>query len=211
MTFRRLGLMLCFSALIQPTLADEDRSNLSSYTKSLILLAKGVDKLTNFTAERIATNERYVLAKAMVRLAGGFYALMIAKEKFVVAAELGVREGKTHFGEDELTDLRYSLSCVSDILSGNDFRIAASMGLEGDDYARLLRQSIRGKESVLSELARDLKAAPSDPQLREKILKDGEKARDFADGLYKTAMEVAKRLDDKVPVKVNARVCDRPR
>jgi hypothetical protein len=60
---------------------------LSTYTRTLVDLMNVFGKLDRAAADRMMENERYLLARLMLRMSNGFYALMYAKADLVKAME----------------------------------------------------------------------------------------------------------------------------
>jgi hypothetical protein len=212
----RLFRWLCLSAFIlllslgagQST---ESSNALSSYTKQLIDLTNLFQKLDKATAERMAANERYLMAKAMLRLSGGFYSLKRDKAQFVRAALRSIEwnnRGAPGMYESAAI-LQGTLDCLAAQFHKDGSRIGALVGFDGPSVSQQFEVLLEKKADSVDRIIHELGFDPKTPNLTDAIVKDAQAAWDAADALYRKTAEFAHVLDPSV-IPPDHPYCERP-
>ena len=174
------------------------RQPLTSYTRQLIELLNLFKKLDEAAATRMAENERYLMAKAMLRLSSAFYRLRNDKEELVRQIERGRRHGDRADVAHAVFALRSTVRCLSAQLNDKGARIGALVGFDGPAVEEQLREGLQGKILTLDDLLEDLGLSPRTPNLDEAIVNDARAAQKAADALYRRTAEFAHVLDPSV-------------
>jgi hypothetical protein len=173
---------------------------LSLYTQQLLELLNLFKKLDEATAARMAENERYLMAKSMLRLSGAFYQLRNDKNRFEYGIRWGIANGQ-HIHPDMygyVSMLQYTLSCLSAQLNEKGARIGALVGFDGPAVEKTLAKGLELKSRSLDDLIAKLGLDPETPNLDQLILADAAAAEEAADALYKKTAEFAHVLDPSV-------------
>ncbi|UPK26756.1 hypothetical protein [Bradyrhizobium sp. 195] len=203
---RRLARWLCFPALailfsLNVGQAAENPNALSSYTKQLIDLMNLFEKLDKATADRMAANERYLMAKAMLRLSGGFYRLKEDKARFARAVLLVIDSPRSAYDPmiyESSVLLQRTLNCLAAQFRKDGPRIGALVGFDGPSVARQFEIRLDAKARTVDKIVNELGLDPAAPDLKEVVVKDAETAWDTADALYRKSVEIAHSLDSSV-------------
>jgi hypothetical protein len=177
---------------------------LSTYTRTLVDLMNVFGKLDRAAADRMMENERYLLARLMLRMSNGFYALMYAKADLVKAMEdSSVPGASIDYGTyvPAVQKLQREVECLSAQFKDKGARIGALSEIDGISVERDLRKGLEEKVDDLKKVVRDMGMDPSASDglaLKAMIAADGEKARGTAERLYKMTAEFAHVLDPTV-------------
>src|SRR5271169_457652 len=138
------GLVLAMVVISTPSSrATDDKSTpLAEFTKQLVELMGIWSQLNQATADRMKENERYLLAKAMLRLSSGFYALKVAKEDFVASIKAVPADGSIDFSLyiPAVDKLNSAITCFSKQLTGQGARLGALSGIDGATVESNLRK-----------------------------------------------------------------------
>jgi hypothetical protein len=194
------GVALALAALPLPSLGAADDKPLSDYTEQLIDLMAFWGKLNQKVAERMQQNERYLLAKAMLRMSSGFYGLKIAKDGFAASIEAEPPDGTIDYGSyvPAVQKLQAAVDCFMKQLNGEGARLGVMTEINGSDIEANLRKGLEEKVADLREVARDLDVRANDKDnaaLKAVLIKDANAAVAAADYLQRKSAEFAHILD----------------
>ncbi|NKN12294.1 hypothetical protein [Rhizobium laguerreae] len=196
--FRSRVILFAVVVLLEasPTTAQE---SFSAYTKSLIDLMNVFDKLDEAVATKIAANERYLLAKSMLRLSASLYQLRNEKRNFYDNVQSGLKDNG-EIPQELYFDIQ-ALKATTECLSTNFRDIGARLGAaapQGQALEAALYRELHAKTEKISEIVKALHIDPARSNLKETILADAKTATDAADHLYRKSAEFAHVLDPKV-------------
>jgi hypothetical protein len=197
-----IAIVLAMMAISLPSRsAPDDKSNsISEFTKQLVELMGIWGKLNQATADRMKENERYLLAKAMLRLSSGFYALKVAKEDFVASIEASPTNGTidTRLYVPAVQKLEAAVKCFSAQLTDQGARLGALSEIDGAGVESNLRKGLQEKVADLHQVAQELdiaKGSQNIETLKASIITDGNAAVAASDHLQRKSAEFAHILD----------------
>jgi hypothetical protein len=179
------------------SIAASAADSFSAYTKSLVDLMNIYDKLDEAAAKKIAANERYLLAKAMLRLSSSFYQLKNDKSDFYDTVENSLKgDGRVPPKlYDDIQALKDTTACLSKNLNDVGARLGVAAETQGQDLETALQNDIHLKASMISEIVRELEIGSTGPDVLSTVLADAKIARDTAEQLYRKSADFAKLLD----------------
>ncbi len=194
------GMMLALAALAQPSLGVGDDKPLSDYTEQLINLMALWNKLNQAVADRMQQNERYLLAKAMLRMSSGFYALKTAKDGFVASLEAEPPNGAIDYSSyvPAVQKLQAAVQCFIAQLNSEGARLGVMTEINGKDIETNLRKGLEEKVADLRQVAKDLDIRTDSQDmaaLKATLIRDGNAAVAAADHLQQKSAEFAHILD----------------
>jgi hypothetical protein len=173
---------------------------MSSYTKQLIELMGVWGQLNQATADRMKEDERFLLAKEMLRMQAGFHALRTAKGDFVSSVQAGPEDGAIDYRAyvPAVRRLEDAVKCFLAQLTADGARLGALTGIDGQAIESNLREGLDEKVADLRQVAQDLKLAHDSQDtgtLKDRIVSDGNKAVAAAGYLQQKSGEFAHMLD----------------
>ena len=191
---------VALAALSQPALGATDAKPLSDYTQQLIDLMAFWGQLNQKVADRMQQNERYLLAKAMLRMSSGFYALKIAKDGLLASIEAEPANGTIDYGSyvPAVQKQQAAVECFMKQLNGEGARLGVMTEINGQEIETSLRRGLEEKVADLRQVARDLDVRTNDqdlPALKATLIKDANAAVAAADYLQRKSAEFAHILD----------------
>jgi hypothetical protein len=194
------AIMLATAALAQPSQSADGDKPLSDYTEQLINLMALWSKLNQAVADRMQQNERYLLAKAMLRMSSGFYALKIAKDGYVASIEAEPPNGAIDYSSyvPAVQKLQEAVQCFIRQLDSEGARLGVLTELNGKDIETNLRKGLEEKVADLRQVAKDLDVRTDSQDvatLKASLIKDGNAAVAAADYLQQKSAEFAHILD----------------
>jgi hypothetical protein len=189
------------ATISQPSRSADDNP-LSHFTKQLVDLMGLWSQLNQAVADRMKQDERYVLAKAMLRLSSGFYALKVAKEDFVASIRAAPTNGTIDYRTflPAVQKLEGAVTCFKKQLTDQGARLGTLTEINGKDVEANLRKGLEGKVAGLEQVAKDLDLSSGNQsveELKASIIKDGNSAA-AADYLQQKSAEFAHVLDPSV-------------
>lgn len=195
-----VGIVLALATLARPSLGAAGDKPLSAYTEQLISLMGFWDKLNQAVADRMHQNERYLLAKAMLRMSSGFSALKIAKDRYVAAIEAEPPNGTIDYSVyvPAVQKVQAAVQCFIAQLDSEDARLGVMTEINGKDIEASLRKGLDDKVADLRQVAKDLDVRTSSqdiPTLKATLIKDGNAAVEAAEYLQQKSAEFARILD----------------
>ena len=205
MIFIAISVTSCFS-LRSPAYALE--SDITSYTSELIKLFDLFGKLDKAAADRMKQNERYLLAKEMLRLSSSLYHLTVAKNEYMHEVVWSIR--RKNISPDmymRAVVLQRAVQCVSRRLTGNGARLGALVEINGAAVEESLRKGLEAKSLNLESMINHLGFDPKSPDLEAIVIKDATKASKISNALYKMTADFAHILDPNVIPPNEATVC----
>jgi hypothetical protein len=187
-----IGIVLAMVAISPPSRsAPDDKSNsLSDFTNQLVELMGIWGKLNQATADTMKENDRYPLAKAMLRLSSGFYALKVAKKGFVASIEAVPTNGTIDYSVyvPAVQKLETAVKCFSAQLTDQGARLGALSEIDGVAVESNLRKGLEEKVADLHEVAQNLDVARGSQNiqtLKASIIADGNAAVAASDYLQR--------------------------
>ena len=191
---------VALAALAEPALGAADEKPLSDYTQQLIDLMAFWGQLNQKVADRMQQNERYLLAKAMLRMSNGFFALKIAKSGLVASIEAEPANGTIDYGSygPAVEKQQAAVECFIKQLNSEGARLGVMTEINGQDIEASLRRGLEEKVADLRDIARDLDVRtnnPDLPALKATLIKDANAAVAAADYLQRKSAEFARILD----------------
>lgn len=197
-----MAIMLALAITQSALGASDDKSKKlpSDYTEQLIDLMGLWTKLNQAVADRMQQNERYLLAKAMLRMSSGFYALKIAKEDFVASIEASPSNGTINYNTYLPAEqkLEKAVQCFLTQLNSDGARLSVLTDINGHEVETNLRKGLEQKVADLHQVAKDLGVMPVDEDvlaLKALLVKDGNAAVAAADYLQQKSADFAHILD----------------
>lgn len=192
---------LTLSALVMcwPLLSRAE-NDLTSYIEQLVTLVGTFSKLDQAVADRMSANERYIMAKHMLRLSSNFYYLMLRKDELTRQVYQSVFE--FHGPSQELyaatVVIKAELRCLSKTLQGDGARMGAFVGFDGPSVEQSLRVTLEDKIGSLNDLTDHLGIDHNTPNLKQAIIDDATAAHKASYALYTKTAEFAHILDPSV-------------
>lgn len=195
-----MGIMLALSTLAQHSFSTTGDKPLSNYTEQLIELMGFWAKLNQAVAGRMNQNERYLLAKAMLRMSSGFYALKISKDGLVASIEAEPSNGAIDYSSyvPAVQKLQVAVQCFMAQLNSEGARLGVMTEVNGTDIETNLRKGLEEKVADLRQVAKDLDIRTDSQDvatLKATLIKDGNAAVAAADYLQRKSAEFAHILD----------------
>lgn len=196
---RSFAFVLSALALCWPQQGRAEDS-LTSYTEQLVKLVGLFSELDQTVADRMNANERYIMAKHMLRLSSNFYYLMLRKDDLMRAVYKSAMEfhGSSPDLYSSTVFIKSELRCLSKSLQGDGARIGALVGFDGPSVEEGLRITLQNKILNIDDLVYQLGLGHNSPDLKQLIINDAEAAHKASHTLYVKTAEFAHVLDPSV-------------
>jgi hypothetical protein len=184
-------------------------SALTDYVDELTQLLTSFKKLDKATADQMASNERYLLAKDMLHLSANFYQLMLDKQEYLRQLYISIHDRNISPNMySAVVIIEFEIRCIGEHLRDRGARIGALVDLDGASVESVLRSGLQHKSRSIGSLLEHLSLDQSDPKLEEEIIADADAARTVAEELYKETARFAHVLDPSVIPQERYSRCD---